>query len=290
MDLRQLEYVIGVIDHGGFGRAATALHVTQPALSQGIRTLEAELGIDLFHRVGRGVVVSAAGETFSVHARAALRDATSAWEAVAAVRGLAAGRLDLVALPTLIAEPVARWVGELRRRHPGVGVRIAEPEGADEVAELVRSGSCDVGLADLRVPGDDLIAEPLLEQEVLAVCPPATPIGSRGVISVAQLARLPLVMAPPGTSMRRLLTDALAGVGVEPTIAVETRQREAIIPLVLAGAGVSLLPEALAADARTRGAVVARVRPRLRRTVGLVRRPAALSPAAAAFIEVARGP
>src|SRR4051794_18280154 len=61
MELRQVEYVVGVIDHGGFTRAAAELHVTQPSLSQGIRTLEAELGLPLFHRLGRSVALTSAG-------------------------------------------------------------------------------------------------------------------------------------------------------------------------------------------------------------------------------------
>ena len=74
MELRQVEYVVGVAEHGGFTRAATALHVTQPALSEGVARLEAELGVELFHRVGRRVVLSAAGEAFLDPARRLLRD------------------------------------------------------------------------------------------------------------------------------------------------------------------------------------------------------------------------
>src|SRR5262249_60060885 len=68
------EYVVGVVDEGGFTRAAEALHVTQPALSDGIRRLEAEVGLELFHRVGRRAVLSAAGEAFVEPARQGLRD------------------------------------------------------------------------------------------------------------------------------------------------------------------------------------------------------------------------
>ena len=89
MDLRQLSYVVAVADHGGFTRAAEAVHVTQPALSQAVRTLEAELGVELFHRTGRSVVLTAAGEALLGPARRALRDAETARAAVAEVAGLA---------------------------------------------------------------------------------------------------------------------------------------------------------------------------------------------------------
>src|SRR5438067_1431237 len=73
MELRQLEYVLGIVDHGGFTRAASALHISQPALSQAVRTLEKEIGVDLFVRTGRRVSLTPAGEAFVGPARQALR-------------------------------------------------------------------------------------------------------------------------------------------------------------------------------------------------------------------------
>src|SRR5687767_6800104 len=101
MDLRQLGYVVAVADEGGFTRAARAVHVAQPSLSEGIRTLETELGTALFHRVGRRVTLTAAGIALVAPARQVLRDVAGIRASVDAVRGVVAGHLDLVALPTL---------------------------------------------------------------------------------------------------------------------------------------------------------------------------------------------
>src|SRR2546429_2012822 len=87
MEIRQIEYVVGVVEQGGFTRAAEALHVTQPALSEGIRRLEAELGLELFHRVGRRALLSSAGEAFLEPARQVLRDLGVLRMSVEAVRG-----------------------------------------------------------------------------------------------------------------------------------------------------------------------------------------------------------
>src|SRR5262245_50840995 len=127
MDLRQVEYVVGVVDAGTFTAAAAALHVSQPSLSQGIARLEAELGTPLFHRVGRGAVLSAAGEAFVGPARRMLREARLARESVAAVAELETGTLDLVALPTLAADPAAVAVGRVRPEPPGRRRRVADP-------------------------------------------------------------------------------------------------------------------------------------------------------------------
>ena len=128
MELRQLAYVVAVVDHGGFTRAAAEVHVAQPSLSQAVRALERELGVELFHRLGRRVVLSAAGEALLGPARQALRSVEIARAAVSAVTGLERGHLDLVALPTLAVDPTAALVGSFRAAHPDVIVRLAEPD------------------------------------------------------------------------------------------------------------------------------------------------------------------
>ncbi|MBV8952441.1 MAG: LysR family transcriptional regulator, partial [Actinobacteria bacterium] len=153
MELRQVEYVVAVVDHGGFTRAASALGITQPALSQGIRTLESDLGVGLFHRVGRRVQLTSAGEAFLAPARQLLREAALVRDVVADVSEVLTGTLELVALPTLALDPLAPLVGAFRAAHPGVLVRVAEPEDGVAVAELVRSGRGEIGLTDLPLSG-----------------------------------------------------------------------------------------------------------------------------------------
>ena len=284
MELRQVEYVVGVVDAGTFTAAAVRLHVSQPSLSQGIARLEAELGTSLFHRVGRGAVLSAAGAAFLGPARRMLREARLARESVEAVTTLESGTLDLVALPTLAADPVAVTVGRFRRAHPGVVVRIAEPEAARAVADRVSDGRAEIGLTDALAARDDVVAEHLVDQELVLVRPPRS---DERPVRVAALADIEFVTTPVGTSTRRHLDEALARTGTEATIAVETDQREAIVPLVLAGAGAALLPRALGELAARRGAIVVPVVPGLRRSIALVYRPGTLSPAAARFRDLA---
>ena len=288
MELRQMEYVVAVVDHGGFTRAAAALFVSQPSLSQGIAKLEGELGTPLFHRVGRRVALTSAGQAFLEPARQVLRDVRTIRSTVDAVSGLAAGQLDLVALPTLAVEPAARLVAAFRRAHPSVKVQLVEPEDSNELVTFVRDGRCEVGLAEL--PSEPyLIAHDLGSQEILAVCPPGTPMDSNSPLPVEKLATMDLIATPPGTSTRRLIDQALASAQVHPRIVVETGQREAILPLVLAGAGTTFLPAPLAQEAARRGAVVSSLTPSLSRRIGLVQRRGALSPAATAFVALARG-
>lgn len=284
VELRQLEYVIAVIDHRGFTRAADALHVAQPTLSQGVRTLEQELGIELFDRVGRGVRLSAAGRALEPAARRALREAENARAAATEVLGVHAGQLSIIALPTLVVEPLVRWIGAFRSAHPGITVEVHHAEEADSVPAFVRDGRADVGLGEVDERVADLRVEVAFEQELVAICP----AGSRVARSVplARLATLPVVITPPGTSTRRLVEVAFAGIGRSPDVAVEVDQREAILPLVLAGAGISFVPRRVAEQARAAGAVVARTRPSLERRVGLIRRDVPPGPIVAAFTAI----
>jgi len=281
--------VVAVVDEGSFTAAAASIPVSQPALSQAIASLERELGTELFHRLGRRVQLTPAGEAFVVPARRMLRDAELARSAVTDAAGLSTGRLDIVALPTLVVEPLVDLVGRFRRAHPGVLVRIAEPEDADAVAEQVRSGACELGLGDVMVDERGLEVDHLGDQQLLAVLPPGTPITTDRPISVARLANFPLITSPRGTSTRRLLSAALArgGADLDPRFGVVTEHREAIVPLVMAGAGAAVLPEPLARQAAAMGAVVAPLSQPLHRPVVLVRRTGPLSPAARAFRELA---
>ncbi len=127
----------------------------------------------------------------------------------------------------------------------------------------------------------------LFRQEVFAVCPPGTAL-LEGPITPEQLAAMPLIATPPGTSTRRLLERVISRSHLDPNIVVQIHHREAILPLVLAGAGVALLPAPMAEDANLRGAAVRPFRPIVTRRIGVVHRTGTLSPAAAAMLTLAK--
>jgi DNA-binding transcriptional LysR family regulator len=213
-----------VVDEGGFTRAAEAEFVSQPSVSQAVRELEDELGTPLFHRVGRGVVLTPAGEALVGPARQTLRDVDTARAAVAAVAGLESGRLDLCALPTLAVDPVAPLTGAFRIAHPGVTVTLADAEGPVEVASLVGSGDAEVGITVEHAANDGLRSVKLGRQEMLVVLPPGSPARTRA-LAAAELADRPIVTTPRGTSTRQLLDEAFAAARLTPQITVVTAQR-----------------------------------------------------------------
>jgi DNA-binding transcriptional LysR family regulator len=288
MELAQIRYALAVVDHGTFTAAAEASHIAQPSLSHAIRALERDLGVVLFDRIGRQTTLTSAGEAFVPAAREVLRALDTLRADVDAVKGVVAGRLDIVALPTLAVEPVTPLVGAFRREHPLVTVRLANPESTTELLRKVREGDSELGITELPVDDERIVARTLMRQELVAVMPPNSARPRQ--IDLDHLARQPLVIQPAGTSSRDAINAALGSIARSPTVAVETEQREAIVALVLTGAGTAVLPRPMAEVAERQGAVVAPLRPRLWRDIGIVHRAAPVSPAARAFLALAFRP
>src|SRR5215217_8468544 len=146
MTLRQLEYLVAVVDEGSFGRAALELYVSQPTLSQQIRALEAEIGGPLVERLARGVRATPTGEAFLPAARAALAAAERARRSARMVLGLEAGELEIATVGTvavgLLPPVLRRW----RPRHPGRTVRLHEHRDGPSLAEAVAQGGADLGI------------------------------------------------------------------------------------------------------------------------------------------------
>ncbi len=281
MDLRRLRLFLAVVDEGSFTAAADTVAVAQPAVSLAVRELETELGTPLLVRARHGTRLTPAGEALVGPARQALRTIDHATAAVAAVTGLVAGRLDLASLPTLAADPMAELVGRFRRAHPAVTVRLGAPLTLAELAEDVRSGAAELGITEAG-PANHLLEEiPLQHQELVAVSPPGGPTSA---LRLNRLGGVPLVLSPTGTSLRDTVETALTIAGVTAEVAVETAQRDALIPLVLAGAGTTFLPATLARAARQLGATVRPTVPRLRRSLVVVHRTGPLGPAAERFV------
>jgi DNA-binding transcriptional LysR family regulator len=287
MDSNRLRHFVAVVDHGGFTAAARAVYVSQPALSLAVKELEAELGVALFTRTGRRVQLTPAGAALLEPARQVLRDLETGQAAVEAVAGLRAGNVTIASLPTLAADPVAPLVGAFRRRYPGVRIDLAAPEGTSELFDQVVAGTCELGVTDAHDIPDALESHSLGRQSLVLILPPGSDHVEGAVLELSTLSATPFVVAPPGTSTFRLLEEGFAAVEGAPSVAVVTAQRDAILPLVIAGAGAALVPESVARTASGLGAVTARPAPPLERALALIHRAGPLSPAATRFIELA---
>lgn len=289
MERRELEYFLAIAEHGSYTAAAQALHVAQPSLSRTMSALEHRLGGQLFHRLPNGVTLTPAGRALLEPARRVMRDLSTATDAVREVLGLSGGHLDIVAQTTVAVDPLARLLGEFLGAHPNVAVRVSDPELGREVSAAVRSGECELGMVDADTGIHDMDGIPLPGREIRAVLPPSFGDEKRNRIDIAELAKMDFVATPPGTGTRGIIDDILESHGESPRMSVETAHQAMVVPLVLHGAGVSLLPKSMADDAARSGAVVVPLRPRAIRRGQLFWRPGPLSPAAEQFTELVRG-
>lgn len=248
--------------------------------------LESESGRTLFNRIGPIVRLTFAGEEFLLNARRVLRGAANDDANTNDESGLIRGRLDMACLPTLAVAPMAPLVGRFRSLYPGVTVMLADPQSTAELLEFVRTGRSEIGMSSV-TSSDDFTSVRLDDQDFCVVLPPETNVPDP--LPVELLADMPMVAAPKGSSTRALLDDVLGQRGATANIVVETAQREALLPLIVAGAGSALLPRPLAESARQLGCVVVDPVPSVSRPVSLLHRTESLTPAARLFIEFAVG-
>jgi DNA-binding transcriptional LysR family regulator len=289
LDVRQLKYFLAVVDHQGFNRAAEHLLIAQPSLSQTVKALEQELGVPLFHRVGRRVVLSEAGRELVGPARLVVRDLESARSAVDALKGVRSGRLDLVAMPSPGIEPLTSMIAAFASRHPSVTVNVAAAFTPEEVVASVRNGSTEVGILGserpVRAAGVNVMQ---LERQplVLIINPHADDFGEVEAVRREELGGHKVIVSQRGSLMRWLVDDILAS-GVDVEIAVEVAHRTSILPLVLAGVGHAVMPSSWSPLALQSGLRVARIEPVSVLHVAVLSRQANLTPSAQAFLEVA---
>jgi len=288
MELRQLEYFLAVAEHGSVTAAARALHVAQPSLSDVLRGLERELGTALFHRVGRGVVPTAAGEALRGPARRVLRDGAAARAVLDDLVGLSSGRLDILAWSVVATYPLGELVTEFRRRHPQITVHIADLRDEDDAAALVRDGHYEIALAYPEVKDTrGLRVHKMGAHEMQVVLPAGIGEDWPDPVPVGMLAELPIVSVPRNATMRVRIENVLAGSHARTREAAITEHRDALIPFVLAGVGGAFVSSARAARAAELGLNVRRMDPPVHRVYRLLHRTDDLSPAGRAFVDLA---
>ncbi|TDD93791.1 LysR family transcriptional regulator [Actinomadura rubrisoli] len=284
MNLRQLRYVVATADHGTMTSAAQALYVAQPALSRAVRELERELGVELFARSGRGVVLTTIGEQVVRQARVAL-DAVEAIEGMSGARPNGQRGTDLRIATTSSLEPelTGRLIPRFARDQPAVRVRVVRCDGRDQVAAAVRAGRADLALTDLPVPGD-MAAHPFEQREVVLISPPALKV--REPVPLNALDGMRLVLPARGSPRRLEIDTMLRRIGATPVAAVESDERGSWLGWVRAGMGSLLWYRNQLDD--TEGVAVRSFMPPITRMIGLVHAHRRLPPAARDFLAFAK--
>jgi DNA-binding transcriptional LysR family regulator len=252
MDLRQLEIIRAIADTGSFTAAGEKLHVSQSAISRQILLLEDELGEPVFHRIGRRIRITPAGESLLQLSHRVFQDLHDTVSAISDKRESLRGTMRLVGGMTVCLYAFPVLLAEVRRIHPSLDLKITVGSAERSIA-MLRSGAGDLGLLTLPVEAADLVSVPVLEEELLLITYPAHPLAQRpGDIRPADLHRQPFILFETGSITRRLVEEFFTRERIEAQIVMETENVEIIKAMVRHGLGISIIPwQAAAADVNT---------------------------------------
>ena len=271
MELRQLRYFVAIVDHGSLSRAALVLHVAQPALTQQLRQLEAELGAQLLHRSAQGVLCTDAGKVFYEHAQAILKQVADARSAVVQSTTRPSGSVTLglphsisgaLALPLLMAT---------RASYPEITLQLTE-ELSGSLAEQLKSGR--INLAVLFDDGQlgAFTSTPLIDEDLMFICRAGSAFDPGGdSVSFADALKQTLILPAQQQGVRPRIENAAHAAGIAPANVIEINSIAILKSALLADMGATLLPAAPLQDQIDSGALVARALhdPALSRSVTL---------------------
>ena len=246
MELRHVRYFLALADERHFGRAASRVHVAQPALSHQIKQLERELGLELFTRTTRRVELTEAGHRFAEHARTVQAAVERAQDDMGLLASGHTGRVSVGFVGTATYDVLPRVAREVRRELPDVDLRLTGELLNPQLLEGLRDRTYDLALVRPdATDAADLVVRRLRSERLVAVLPAGHRLAGRRRIDLALLADEPFVMHPSGhrSSIHDHVLRACARAGFEPATVLEASETATLVVFVAAGLGVALVPE-----------------------------------------------
>jgi LysR family nitrogen assimilation transcriptional regulator len=241
MDIKQLKLFSAVAEFGSFSRAAVALSIGQPMLSRQIKALEAELGVDLLYRNGRGIVLTEAGKLLNEYSKGILEQISRATTEIEALRSNPRGTIVIGMPPSVGVVLTAPLVQHFREAFPLVSMRVVEGFSG-HVLEWLVNGKIDVAVLYNAPRMSNLLSEPLLRDELFLLGAVDDPCDlPPGSIQAAQLADLPMILPSRPHGLRLLVDHALAGARIVPRIDLEVEAMPSTLKLVESGVGYTIL-------------------------------------------------
>lgn len=268
MEFKQLRALITVADTGNVTKAASLLHIVQPAVSRQLRLLEEDVGVTLFIRGKHGMDLTAEGKILVEYARRVLNDIERARAEVRPTKGSIGGIVNVGLLPSTSAILSSTLVSAVAEAYPGIRIRILVGF-VGHLQQWLSNGEIDIAL----LYGPNLTqaaqAKPILTESFCAVGKPDSKMDFSQPIRFKQLAQQPMILPSQPHGLRSLMDNAAAETGLEFNIIAETNSMAVQKDLVLAGLGITVLPEVAVLDDLKRGLLAAAplIEPKLVRKV-----------------------
>ena len=228
-----------------FTRAAEELHMSQPAVSAQIQSLEKHYGIKLFARLGKKIALTEAGEILLSYAERILNLTDEAKQAIDELKGLKRGRLKIGASFLVGVYIMPQILGRFKTRYPDIEVSL-QMRQAQEIVKMVLSNAIDLGVVGAPVEDPRLVVKPFLSDELLAIVPADHPWAEREAVRPQELERQPFILSEQGSATRQIVEEQLGQVRVKPEVAMELGNIEAVKKAVEAGLGISIMSRSAA--------------------------------------------
>lgn len=272
IDFLGLQAFLSVAERGSFQRAAAHLNLSQTAVSHRMRKLEEELGLKLFARTTREVMLTRAGLELLPKAQKALAELEQSFDDLKQQGERRRRRLDIACLPALAVHYLPPLLRQFHTTQPGVEIRIVETPSA-AVAQLVEAGEVEFGLGVVQTNRWDLDVEEIASSELVLACPATDRLAGKRSISWADLEGISLIRVGSKTAIRGMIDDALASLRLSLTWQYEVQHVETAVSLVEAGLGLTVVPAIDVELHRAEGLVAVPLEgPGLACTYGLVTR------------------
>jgi LysR family cyn operon transcriptional activator len=250
MLLRHLRYLLAVADNGGFTRAAEALHVSQPTLSQQIRQLEETLGVILFDRTSRTVKPTDAGEAYIACARRVLVELAAGKRALHDVKDLSRGSLRLAMTPTFMAYLVGPLIRDYTARYPNIHLEIFELS-MDEIEMGLADDSLDIAIAFDQVRNADIESIPAFIETLGLMVGRDHPLYEcQTPLSAEQVAQLEFALLTPDFVTRVCIDEYFAKTKITPRVVIEVNSVNTLLEVIRHTTVATILPEAIATQDR----------------------------------------
>jgi len=247
VEIDQVQAFVAIVRGGGFTRAASILHLSQPAVSRRLDLLERELGAPLFERIRSGVILTEAGRTFLPHAEGLLACMRDGLDSVRALHQVDGGTITLALVGTLASTTLTACLERFREAHPRVELRLRTAL-SQEVSVLVRRGDATLGLRYGADPHPEMLATPIYDEPMMVVCSPRHRLARHRRVAPSALGADRWVAFPPRSDAFYdpypwSLQNRLAAWGLSPAEIIPIDSLTAQKRMVEAGFGLALLPE-----------------------------------------------
>jgi LysR family carnitine catabolism transcriptional activator len=289
VSVRHIQAANSVALYGSFTAAAADLGMTQSAVSRLVLQLEKQLGVSLFLRSTRNVVLTAPGREFTASTRRLMEDLNIQVDNARALGGQVRGRLIISCLTSLTHHVVPDAVLRYRKAYPGVEVHLSEGLGS-QVHEDVRSGFADFGIGNAVSPNQEMVAEEIVKESCFAVLPATHRLRSKNSIALRDLKDEEFVSLPTNSGLRRQIDGIAAANGLTLKHTTVVEQFGTLFDFVAADIGVAIVPASALPKNRQYKVVIKRFSsPAFVRQIGILRlRNRPLTPAATGFLEIFR--